>query len=298
MNEPRGTLTVCGPDTPDTWHRGAPHTAFVLAGGGALGAMQAGMLHALYERGIVPDLLVGTSVGALNAAYVASRPPTVATARDLAAVWCDLRRKDVFPLRRGNAAAWPGRAPRPPGPRPRTAPSGHPPPADQPPGRRQHPAAPHRLGPAVRRGGPAIRRPSDRGRPRRRRHPRAAAACPPGRAAAHRRRRSQQHPDLPRHRARRRARLRTAHQRPRRPCPVPPAPQRPRRRSGALTRLLTARLQADLARYATTAEIITLPAANPQLIPLTCFTHARQLIAQALTAARTALAADRRLAAC
>jgi NTE family protein len=53
---------------------GAPRTAFVLAGGAALGAMQAGMVHALYERGIVPDLLVGTSAGALNAAFLASRP--------------------------------------------------------------------------------------------------------------------------------------------------------------------------------------------------------------------------------
>ena len=49
-----------------------PRTAFVLAGGAALGAMQAGMVHALYERGIAPDLLIGTSVGALNAAFLAA----------------------------------------------------------------------------------------------------------------------------------------------------------------------------------------------------------------------------------
>ena len=73
---------------------GAPRTAFVLAGGAALGAMQAGMVHALYERGIVPDLLVGTSAGALNAAFLASRPPTVATAGELAAIWRGLRRSD------------------------------------------------------------------------------------------------------------------------------------------------------------------------------------------------------------
>src|SRR5229473_1201886 len=53
---------------------GEPRTAFVLAGGAALGAMQAGMVHALYERGIAPDLLIGTSAGALNAAFLASRP--------------------------------------------------------------------------------------------------------------------------------------------------------------------------------------------------------------------------------
>ena len=39
-------------------------------------------LRALYERGIVPDLLVGTSAGALNAAFVASRPQTAATAAE------------------------------------------------------------------------------------------------------------------------------------------------------------------------------------------------------------------------
>ena len=41
-----------------------PRTAFVLAGGAALGAMQAGMIHALYERGIAPDLLIGASATA------------------------------------------------------------------------------------------------------------------------------------------------------------------------------------------------------------------------------------------
>src|SRR4029077_13691863 len=76
-----------------------PRTAFVLAGGAALGAMQAGMVHALYERGIAPDLLIGTSAGALNAAFLASRPATVATAHELAALWRGLRRSDILPLR-------------------------------------------------------------------------------------------------------------------------------------------------------------------------------------------------------
>jgi NTE family protein len=56
------------------------------------------MLRALYERGIIPDLLVGTSVGALNAAFVASRPQTVETADQLARVWHELRREQIFPL--------------------------------------------------------------------------------------------------------------------------------------------------------------------------------------------------------
>jgi NTE family protein len=75
-----------------------PRTAFVLSGGASLGALQAGMLHGLYERGITADLLVGTSAGALNAAFVASRPQTVPTARALGRVWCDLRREDIFPV--------------------------------------------------------------------------------------------------------------------------------------------------------------------------------------------------------
>src|SRR5260370_88186 len=80
---------------------GEPRTAFVLAGGAALGAMQAGMVRALYERGIAPDLLIGTSAGALNAAFLASRPATVAPAAELAAVWPGLRRRDIVPPRPG-----------------------------------------------------------------------------------------------------------------------------------------------------------------------------------------------------
>ena len=77
---------------------GAPRTAFVLSGGASLGAMQAGMLRALYERGITADVLIATSAGGLNAAFVASRPQTVATAKALGEVWRDLRRPDVFPV--------------------------------------------------------------------------------------------------------------------------------------------------------------------------------------------------------
>lgn len=72
-------------------------TAFVLSGGASLGAVQAGMLRALYEREVAPDLIVGTSVGALNGAFIASRPPTPATADMLADVWRGTGRWDVFP---------------------------------------------------------------------------------------------------------------------------------------------------------------------------------------------------------
>lgn len=78
--------------------------AFVLSGGGNRGALQAGALQALLERGIVPDLLVGTSVGALNAAVLAA-DPTAKGARRQAEGWANIRRSDVFP---GNAVtvAW------------------------------------------------------------------------------------------------------------------------------------------------------------------------------------------------
>jgi NTE family protein len=56
------------------------------------------MLHALYERGIVPDVIVGTSAGAINGAFIASRPQTVQTAHELAAIWRGLRRGQIFPL--------------------------------------------------------------------------------------------------------------------------------------------------------------------------------------------------------
>jgi NTE family protein len=72
-------------------------TAFVLAGGGSLGAVEVGMLRALLEAGEQPDLLVGSSVGALNAAYFAGNP-TLGGVEALEAIWRGLRRDDVFPL--------------------------------------------------------------------------------------------------------------------------------------------------------------------------------------------------------
>src|SRR5829696_8755822 len=54
--------------------------AFVLSGGGNLGALQVGMLRALLEHDITPDLILGCSVGAINGAALAETP-TVAGAR-------------------------------------------------------------------------------------------------------------------------------------------------------------------------------------------------------------------------
>lgn len=70
-------------------------TAFVLSGGGNQGVSQVGMLRALIERGIVPDVVVGTSAGALNGAAVAYAPNLTGVAR-LAAVWESLTAAEVF----------------------------------------------------------------------------------------------------------------------------------------------------------------------------------------------------------
>ena len=70
-------------------------TAFVLGGGGSLGATQVGMLQALLEAGIRPDLVVGTSIGALNGAYLAGHPD-LAGMSSLGDLWSSVRRPDVF----------------------------------------------------------------------------------------------------------------------------------------------------------------------------------------------------------
>ena len=72
-------------------------TAVVLSGGANLGAVQVGMLRALVEDGVRPDLIVGTSVGALNGAFMSSRwsPEGV---DELEEVWVQMRRADVFPI--------------------------------------------------------------------------------------------------------------------------------------------------------------------------------------------------------
>ncbi len=75
-----------------------PVTAFVLGGAGNMGALQLGMLRALLERDIVPDLVVGCSVGALNGVAVASGPDLETLAR-LEALWLDVSAKDVWPAR-------------------------------------------------------------------------------------------------------------------------------------------------------------------------------------------------------
>jgi NTE family protein len=71
-------------------------TAFVLSGGASLGAIQVGMLLALAEADITPDLIVGTSVGAVNGGWLAMAPDVDGIGA-LAEVWRSLSRNDVFP---------------------------------------------------------------------------------------------------------------------------------------------------------------------------------------------------------
>jgi NTE family protein len=71
--------------------------AFVLQGGGSLTAPQVGMLRALLEAGVRPDLIVGSSAGALNAVAFATDPTPVGIGR-LERMWRRLRRRHVAAL--------------------------------------------------------------------------------------------------------------------------------------------------------------------------------------------------------
>lgn len=73
-------------------------TAVVLSGGANLGAVHVGMLHALIEEGVRPDMLVGTSVGAINGIYMTSRW-NLNGVDGLDDVWTGMRRSTIFPTR-------------------------------------------------------------------------------------------------------------------------------------------------------------------------------------------------------
>ncbi|MGN6780113.1 MAG: patatin-like phospholipase family protein [Marmoricola sp.] len=76
-------------------------TAFVLSGGGNLGAVQVGMLQALAEVGIGADVVVGTSAGALNAVHLAEHGCEGEAVDALAEVWARVRGRSLFRVRRG-----------------------------------------------------------------------------------------------------------------------------------------------------------------------------------------------------
>src|SRR4051794_32577780 len=68
--------------------RPAGNVAFVLGGGGILGAHEVGMLRALAESSVEPDVILGTSIGAVNGALFAA-DPTVDGVQRLARLWRD-----------------------------------------------------------------------------------------------------------------------------------------------------------------------------------------------------------------
>jgi NTE family protein len=73
-----------------------PQVAFVLGGGGVLGAHEVGMLRALAERDVRPNLILGTSVGAINGAVFAGDPTTAGVER-LTRLWAETRLSEVTP---------------------------------------------------------------------------------------------------------------------------------------------------------------------------------------------------------
>ncbi|MGH2760880.1 MAG: patatin-like phospholipase family protein [Actinomycetota bacterium] len=82
-----------------------PRTAFVLGGGGNLGAVQVGQLKALLTSGIIPDVVIGCSVGALNGAAIAGEP-TLDEIDRLAELWRRLSREDIFPASKLGRGPW------------------------------------------------------------------------------------------------------------------------------------------------------------------------------------------------
>ena len=77
--------------------------AFVLSGGGSLGAIQVGALQSVMDAGIRPDVVVGCSVGGLNAAFLAI-DPSRERVDALESLWLSLNRADIFPATRRSIA--------------------------------------------------------------------------------------------------------------------------------------------------------------------------------------------------
>ncbi len=75
----------------------------MFAGGGSFGAIQVGMMHSLAKHGITADMVVGSSVGALNGAYYAG-DPTLKGILQLETIWRGLHRARRFPDHLADAA--------------------------------------------------------------------------------------------------------------------------------------------------------------------------------------------------
>jgi NTE family protein len=72
-------------------------TGFVMSGGANLGSVHVGMLKALLEGGVKPDIVVGTSIGAVNAAGIAADPSLEQVER-MREMWCSVKARDIFSL--------------------------------------------------------------------------------------------------------------------------------------------------------------------------------------------------------
>jgi predicted acylesterase/phospholipase RssA len=95
MSSSSGLLQACRPVAAGAHADRSRSPAFVLSGGGNLGALQVGMMYALVESGLRPGMIVGTSVGAINGAFLASRLDLPGIT-EIGRLWTSLRRKDVL----------------------------------------------------------------------------------------------------------------------------------------------------------------------------------------------------------
>lgn len=71
--------------------------AFALSGGGSRGALQVGAMYALQEYGLQPDLLIGASIGAANAAFVALNGFSKDSLDQLTAAWHSAGTSELMP---------------------------------------------------------------------------------------------------------------------------------------------------------------------------------------------------------
>jgi len=71
-------------------------TALILPGGGTRGAFEAGACLEIFKK-IKPDLIVGTSVGAINGVILANGKNLINNAKKLIQIWCGSKRRDMFP---------------------------------------------------------------------------------------------------------------------------------------------------------------------------------------------------------
>jgi NTE family protein len=106
MNGRSGTVSIHShrETKPRRNGRDVGQVVLVLQGGGALGGYQAGVYQALHERGLEPDWVIGTSIGAINAAIIAGNAPERRLER-LQAFWSRMQREPI-----GAGLFWPGGA--------------------------------------------------------------------------------------------------------------------------------------------------------------------------------------------